>query len=80
MAVSPIFVMLLAVLLGVLTRSWLVGAKHAGLVVIWVVLFGVASYWVENDYVIWTPLVLYSVHAMIMIALVVKGLLRRFMG
>lgn len=76
-AVSPVLVMLLAVVLGVMSRSWLVGATHAGLVAMWVLLFGVASYWVENDYVIWTPLVLYGVHAITLVVLVFKGVLRR---
>ena len=76
-ALSPLLVILFAVALGVVSRSWMVGVAHAGLVVVWVTLFGVASYWVENDYVIWTPLVLYGVHAIILIILVVKGVLRR---
>ena len=77
MALSPLLVMLLAVVLGFVSRSWKVGAAHAGLVATWVLLFGVASYWVENDYVIWTPLVLYGVHAITLIMLVIKGVLRR---
>lgn len=79
-AVSPVLVMLLAVVHGILSHSWLVGATHAGLVVIWVLLIGVASYWVENDYVIWTPLVFYCVHAMTLIVLVFVGVLRRGTG
>ena len=77
LALSPLLVMLFAVVLGVVSRSWIVGTAHAGLVAVWVMLFGVASYWVENDYVIWTPLVLYGVHAITMIILIVKGVLRR---
>ncbi len=77
MAVSPLLVILLAVAHGVLSRSWRAGAAHTGLVLLWVLMFGVASYWVENDYVIWTPLVLYGVHAITLLILVVKGLLRR---
>jgi uncharacterized protein YggT (Ycf19 family) len=79
-AVSPVLVILLAVVVGILYRSWLVGATHAGLVVVWVVLTAVASYWVENDYVIWTPLVIYCVHAIILIVLVFIGVLRRVSG
>ena len=77
LALSPVLVLLLAVVLGVISRSWLVGLKHAGLVGIWILLFGVAAYWVENDYVIWTPLVLYVLHAVIMVILIAKGIMRR---
>ena len=77
MAISPIFVLLLVVALGIVSRSWRVGAKHAALVVLWLALFGIASYWVENDYIIWTPLVLYAVHAVLMLVLVIRGVIHR---
>jgi hypothetical protein len=77
LALSPILVMLLALVLGIVARSWRVGAAHAALVVVWLLLFGIASYWVENDYVIWTPLALYALHALIMLALIVQRLIRR---
>jgi hypothetical protein len=77
LALSPILVLLLAVVLGAVSRSWLVGLKHAGLVLIWILLFGVTSYWVENDYVIWTPLALYVLHAVIMLILIARCLWRR---
>jgi hypothetical protein len=76
-ALSPLLVILFAVALGVVSRSWKVGAAHAGLVAVWIMLFGVTSYWIENDYVIWTPLVLYGVHAIALIILVVRGVFRR---
>jgi hypothetical protein len=77
LALSPIVVMLLALVLGIVTRSWRVGAAHAALVAVWLLLFGIASYWVENDYVIWTPLALYALHALIMLALIVQRLIGR---
>jgi hypothetical protein len=77
LALSPVLVLLLAVVLGIVKRSWKAGLAHAGLIVVWIVLFGVAAYWVENDYVIWTPLLLYVVHALIVIVLIVKGVLLR---
>ena len=80
MALSPILAFLLAVALGVVSRSWSVGLKHAGLVALWILLFGLASYWVENDYVIWTPLALYVIHAVFMVILIVRGILRRTRG
>ena len=80
MALSPILVLLLAIVLGIVSRSWLVGAKHAGLVALWVALFAIASYWIENDYIIWTPLVVYGVHAMIMLVLVIRRVMWRTKG
>ena len=77
MAISPIFVLLLAGVLGIVSRSWLVGAKHAGLLVLWILLFAIASFWIENDYIIWTPLALYAAHALIMLVLLVRGLIHR---
>jgi MFS-type transporter involved in bile tolerance (Atg22 family) len=80
LALSPVLVLLLAVILGVVTRSWRVGIRHFGLVVVWILLFGVTSYWVENDYVIWTPLALYGIHAATMTFLIARGVLRRVRG
>jgi len=79
-ALSPLLIFLLAIVLGIVVRSWKVGVLHAGLIAIWVLLFGVASYWVENDYIIWTPVFLYSVHALIIVALVIVGIAKRFRG
>ncbi len=75
LALSPILVFLLAIVLGAVTRSWRVAVRHFGLVCIWILMFGIASYWVENDYVIWTPLALYGIHAATMIFLIAKGVL-----
>ena len=75
LALSPVVVLLLAVVLGVVSRSWRVGALHAGLVTLWIALLGIASYWVENDYVIWTPLAFYGIHAVTIVGLLVRAIL-----
>ena len=77
LALSPVLVFLLAIVLGAVTRSWRVAARHSALVGVWILLFGIASYWVENDYAIWTPLVLYGVHAAAMVVLIARGVVRR---
>jgi len=77
LAVSPLLAILLAVALGIVSRSWQIGAAHAGLIVVWVLLFAIASYWVENDYIIWTPLVLFAVHAVTLLILLAKAAVRR---
>ena len=76
-ALSPVVVILLAVILGVLTRSLRIGAMHTGLVFAWVLLFGLAAYFIENDYVIWTPLILYAAHALFIFALIVVNIAKR---
>ncbi len=76
-ALSPLLVIVFAVILGVVVRNWRVGVAHTGLVLTWVLLFGLAAYFIENDYVIWTPLVLYAAHAVIIVALIVKRVVQR---
>jgi len=74
---SPIFVFLLCIILGLLTRSVRTGARHAAYVFTWILLLSVASYYVENDYIIWTPLALYVLHAALLLILVVAAAARR---
>lgn len=74
---SPILVFILCIVLGVLTRSIRIGALHAALVLAWIVLFSLASYFVENDYVIWTPLALYTLHSALLLVLIVVEIARR---
>ncbi len=80
LAFSPVLAFLMAIILGFVSRSWRVGVRHSGLICIWILLFGIASYWVENDYVIWTPLALYGMHAATMVILIIRGVLRRERG
>lgn len=80
LAFSPVLAFLFAIVLGVVTRSWRVALLHSGLIGMWILLFGIASYRVENDYVIWMPLALYGVHAATMILLIARGVLRRARG
>ena len=72
LALSPIVVLALAIGLGVVTRNWLVGGLHVALVAIWILLFAIASYWVETDIVIWTPIALLGIHAVILVVLIAR--------
>ncbi len=74
---SPILVFLLCIVLGLITRSIRIGALHAAIVLAWVVLFSLASYFVENDYVIWTPLALYIAHSALLVVLIVVEIAKR---
>lgn len=77
---SPLIVLLFCVILGFAAGSVRIGALHAGLVLLWVVLFALSAYFIENDYVIWTPLVPYGLHAVLVVVLIVFYIVRRFVG
>ncbi len=76
-AVSPLFVLLLAIILGFATKSWRVGVTHAALLVFWVLLFLITARTVENDYVIWTPIGLYAAHTVLILILIVNNMFKR---
>lgn len=67
--VSPLAAALLAVVLGLATRSWRATVAHLTLLSLWIVLFLLAAQNVDNDYVVWTPLVLYAAHVLVLLAL-----------
>jgi hypothetical protein len=75
--VSPVPMFLLCLILGVVARSAATGLRHAAFVFAWIVLFTLASYFVENDYVIWTPLALYLLHGVLLLALIVRHVVKR---
>lgn len=76
-AVSPFAVFLLIAFLAILKRSWQTGIRHAGLLLVWIVLFVLAAQLIENDYVNWAPIVLYVAHALLITVLVVIAIARR---
>ncbi len=76
-AVSPIFVIGLAIFVGYCGRSWLIACSHLGLVLVWIALFWISSVYVTNDYIIWTPLALYVAHAVGMIVSSVVKIAKR---
>lgn len=79
-ALSPILVLALCAILGCLSRSLRRALFHGALVLLWVVLFSLAAYFVENDYVIWTPLALYLAHSVLLMVLIVVELAKRIAG
>ena len=50
------------------------------LLLAWVILFSLAAYFIENDYVIWTPLVIYAAHCSLIIILIAVHTARRIRG
>lgn len=76
-AISPLLVIVLAFLLGWISGNMKAGAMHALFIVTWVILFSLASYFAENDYIIWTPLAIYIAHSLLIIVLYILHLLKR---
>jgi hypothetical protein len=76
-ALSPLLMIGFAIALGFLARSWRIGALHTGLVVFWAVLFVIAAQTTTNDYVIWTPIVLYGIHSILILILIGSWIARR---
>ena len=77
LALSPVLVLSLAIALGVITRSLIAAIAHASIVAVWVMLFAIASYWVENDVIIWTPIFLLGMHAVILMLLIARGIRKK---
>lgn len=77
---SPIPVLILCIALGILRRSVRVATRHIGLFLLWIVLLALAAYFIENDYVIWTPLALFVLHSAILFVLVLIEVTRRIGG
>ena len=76
-ALSPIVVVLLAGLVGWLEHELLRGLIDVGLVLLWVVAFAVLSSYVTIDWIIWTPVVLYALHAAWIVYRLIKALIAR---
>lgn len=77
-ALSPLLAIVLAIVLGVLARSARNGATHVLLILVWVAAFWLASVYVTNDWVIWTPLVLYGIHVVVLLAVIAFQAVSRF--
>lgn len=77
---SPLLVIALATGLGFLSGSWRAGGRHVALIVLWLVLSGIFAYWVENDYIIRIPLLVYALHALLIVFLVILQVASRIRG
>ncbi len=75
---SPVIMIVLAIMLGLLTRSWNAGLFNTMMVPIWFVLFLMAPYLAEIPIVLWILLALYIGHALLLLWLVFAQMRRRF--
>jgi hypothetical protein len=56
LAASPLVLLVLSILLGVVTRHWKWALRSLVLGAIWILWFLLASYFIESDALIWAPL------------------------
>lgn len=75
--VSPLWAFVLVIALALCAPRVGKAGLHAILLVVWIVAFLLASFYVENDWVIWTPMHLYILQLALLPILVFRQLLRR---
>ena len=76
-ALSPLVAIVLAIALGFVTRSAIKGSVHALLIILWVILFWLASNYATSDAIIWTPLIVYAGHVLVLFVLVIAHVVAR---
>jgi hypothetical protein len=77
LALSPVLAVFLSAVLGVVTKSWLVGIASTGIVAAWVVWFAVASKYSTSDLLVWAPIMALGLHLIVMIPWIVLLVFRR---
>ncbi len=76
-AVSPVLALVLVGALAFAAPRRGKASLHVRLLVLWIVAFLLTSYFVENDWVIWTPMHLYILHLALLPIFVFRQLLHR---
>jgi hypothetical protein len=74
---SPGWALVLVVALALTAPRLGKAGLHTKLLLLWIVAFLLASFFIENDWVIWTPMHLYILHLALLPILVFRQLLRR---
>lgn len=75
--ISPVWALVLVVALALCAPRLGKAGLHAILLVVWIAAFLLASYFVENDWVIWTPMHLYILQLALLPILLFRQLARR---
>jgi hypothetical protein len=76
--VSPVLALTLVGVLAMIAPRKGKASLHLKLLALWIVTFLLASYFIENDWVIWTPMHLYILHLALLPIYVFHALLNRF--
>jgi hypothetical protein len=74
---SPVLALVLVIALALSAPRLGKASLHIKLLVLWIVAFLLASFFIENDWVIWTPMHLYILHLALLPIFVFRQLLRR---
>jgi hypothetical protein len=74
---SPAWALVLVVALALSAPKLGKAGLHTKLLALWIVAFLLASFFIENDWVIWTPMHLYILHLALLPLFVFRQLLRR---
>ena len=80
-ALSPLVVVVLATVLGIVIRSWSVGILHVGLLVTWVIIFLFLVQHFDSDYKIYIisiPIIVYAIHTFLILVLLIVHIAKRF--
>jgi hypothetical protein len=80
LAASPVIAILLSGVLGIVTRSWLVGLANTSLVILWVAWFTAASNYSTSDLLIWASIAALGLHSLVMVWAIVLHAFRRARG
>jgi len=75
--VSPVWALVLVIALAMCAPRLGKAGLHSKLFALWIAAFLLASFFIENDWVIWTPMHLYILHLALLPILVFRQLLRR---
>jgi hypothetical protein len=78
--ISPVFIICLAIVLGLVAKSLRVGMIHIAIVAALVSIFVLVSNLFTNDYVIWAPLVALAAHAVVIVILIIGYGVKRSKG
>lgn len=76
-AVSPLWALVLVIALALCAPGLGKAGLHMKWLALWIAAFLFASYFIENDWVIWTPMHLYIVHLALLPIFLFRQLLRR---
>jgi hypothetical protein len=77
LGLMPLLAAILAIVLGILNRSWLVGVANAALVALWVAWFVAAAMYSKSDLMNWAPIGVLGLHVVTMGCLIGLHAFRR---
>ena len=77
LAAMPLLAAILSLALGLVTKSWLVGAGNLALVGLWVAWFTAAAMYSKSDLMNWAPIAALGLHLVAMGVLIAVRAVRR---